>query len=73
MGKERKPGCSTTVLLAHVVVCRACGVVFMGELQTLHVLPENLCVCEPRLPVTCSHLPTAFAGTAKAQQLLEGT
>ena len=70
-GKERKLGCSTTVLLAHGVVCRAHGVVFVDELQTLHVLPENLCLRESRLPVTCPHLPTAFSGTSKTQCLLK--
>lgn len=73
VGKERTPGCSTSVLLAHDVVCRAHGVVFVDELQTLHVLPENVCLCESRLPVTCLPLPTAFSGTFKTWCLLKWT
>lgn len=73
MGKEKKPGCSTTVPLSDDVVCRAHGVVFMAELQTLQVLPENLCLHESHLPAACPHLPTAFSDTFKTWCLLKWT
>lgn len=65
-GRERGSGKGKDpALLAHGVVCRAHGVVFVDELQALNVLPENLCLCESCLPETCSHLPAAFPGTSK--------
>lgn len=41
--------------------------VFVDGLQTLRVLPENVCLREARLPVTCPQLPAAFSGTFEAQ------
>lgn len=73
VGKEMKPGCSTTVLLAHDVVCRALTV-WCSWMSSRHFMCfQKICLRESCLPITCPHQPTVSSGVPKTQGLWKWT